>query len=106
MNLKLLIWSCFFLFLLSGSAAGAEDTESADKPKADSPLIRKTVFGLGLHDTGPISDKQENGVDPNWELQFNPPKWRWWRWIGSPYTIVGVMANFNGATSQVYGALN
>ena len=106
MNSKILIWSFFFICLLSGPAAGADNAESADKPKADSPLLRKTIFGLGLHDTGPISDKQENGVDPNWELQFNPPGWKWWRWIGSPYTIVGVTANFNGATSQVYAAFN
>jgi hypothetical protein len=106
MNSKILIWSFFFICLLSGPAAGADIGESADKPKADSPLLRKTIFGLGLHDTGPISDKQESGVDPNWELQFNPPGWKWWRWIGSPYTIVGVMANFSGATSQVYAAFN
>lgn len=108
MNSKKLVWAFFFICLLSGSAGGADNTESesADKPKADIPLLRKTIFGLGLHDTGPISDKQENGIDANWELQFNPPQWNWWRWVGSPYTVVGVMANFTGATTQVYAALN
>ena len=23
-------------------------------------------------------------LNPNWEVQFNPPEWRWWRWVGSP----------------------
>jgi hypothetical protein len=106
MNSKLLVGSFFFICLLSGPAAGADNANPADNAKADSPLLRKAIFGLGLHDTGPISDKQENGVDPNWELQVNPPQWKWWRWVGSPYTIVGVMANFTGATTQFYAAIN
>jgi hypothetical protein len=106
MNSKIQVWSFLFICLLSGSAAGADNANVADNAKADSPLVRKAIFGLALHDTGPISDKQENGVDPNWELQFNPPGWRWWRWIGSPYTVVGITPNFTGATTQFYGALN
>ena len=59
--------------------------------------LRKVVFGIALHDRGPISDKQEkNGVDPNWEFQFNPPGWKFWGWIGSPFTVVGITPNFNG----------
>jgi hypothetical protein len=88
-------------------AAAQEASDPAlDHPKADTLLIRKAIFGLGLHDTGPISDKNEDGVDANLELQFNRPKWNWWRWIGSPYTIAGVMVSFTGATSQLYTALN
>jgi hypothetical protein len=71
MNSKILVWSFLFICLLSGSAAGADNANPADNAKTDLPLLRKAIFGLALHDTGPISDKQESGVDPNWELQFN-----------------------------------
>jgi len=106
MNSKILVWSFFFICLLSGSAGGADTDNPADKPKAESPWVRKVIFGIALQDTGPISDKNESGIDPNWELQFNPPGWKWWRWIGTPYTIVGVTPNFNGDTSAMYTALN
>jgi len=108
MNFKIVVWSFFLLCLTFSSPAAAEEAAepASDQPKADSPLLRKSMFGIGLHDTGPISDKKENGVDANWELQFNRPSWNWWRWILSPYTVVGATANFNGATSQLYGALN
>lgn len=76
-------------------------TEAKDKP-----WLRKTVFGLFAHDRGPGADRHESGVDPNWELQFNPPEWRAWRWIGSPYTMVGLTPNFNGDTSAFYAGLN
>lgn len=70
------------------------------------PLVHKTIFGLLLHDRGPISDRNEHGVDPNWELQFNAPKWAPWRWIGSPNPMVGLTPNFNGDTSAFYAGLN
>ena len=111
--------SLFFLFCLvfaaptsaQGAADPALDQPSADAPSLDQPKVvtpwfRKAVFGLGLHDTGPISDKKENGVDPNLELQFNRPAWNWWRWIGSPYTITGLMVSVTGETSQLYAAIN
>ena len=63
------------------------------------PLARKTVFGVLLHDRGPFSDDHESGVDPNWELQFNPPNWSAWRWLGSPTPMLGVTPNFTGDTS-------
>ena len=108
MKSEIIAWSFFLLALaFAGPVPAQETAEPATQPvKTETPWVRKTVFGLGLHDTGPISDKKENGVDPNWELQFNRPSWKWWRWIGSPYTIVGATVNFNGATSQFYGALN
>lgn len=106
MNSRVLVWSFFFVCLLSVPAAGADNADPANKPIADSPWLRKVIFGIALQDTGPISDKNESGVDPNWELQFHPPGWKWWRWIGSPFTIVGITPNFSGDTSQLYAALN
>jgi hypothetical protein len=69
------------------------------------PLFHKIVFGIVLHDRGPTSDRHESGVDPNLEIQFKPPAWRYWRWIGAPAPMVGMTPNFNGDTSVWYGGL-
>jgi lipid A 3-O-deacylase len=76
----------------------------ADAPSE--PWVHKTIFSLLLHDRGPFSDRHESGVDPNWELQLNPPKWPAWRWIGAPKPMLGITPNFNGDTSAFYGGLN
>ena len=68
--------------------------------------VHKTIFGLLLHDRGPFSDCHESGVDPNVELQFKPPEWPAWRWIGLPNPMLGVTPNFNGDTSAFYAGLN
>ena len=68
--------------------------------------VHKVVFGLLVHDRGPASDKHEGGVDPNWELQFVPPTWKYWRWLGSPAPMIGATPNFNGDTSVFYGGIN
>ena len=92
-----LLGLCFLLALGSGKAlAGDGDRQ---------PLLYKTVFGIFAHDRGFASDKHEGGVDPNWEIQFNPPTWRYWRWIGSPQFMAGLTPNFNGDTSVFYGGL-
>lgn len=64
------------------------------------------MFGVLLHDRGPFSDRHESGVDPNWELQFQPSGWPPWRWIGAPNPIRGVTPNFVGDTSVFYGGLS
>jgi hypothetical protein len=69
MNSKLLIWSFFFLFLLSGSAVGADDTESADKPKADSPLIRKTYI---LQDRLRVLTRENNAGKVQYQATRTP----------------------------------
>ena len=66
------------------------------------PWVRKVAFGVVAHDVGFISDQWEHGADPNWEVQFNRPDWTWWRWLGSPYPIVGATPNFTGNTSAFY----
>jgi hypothetical protein len=70
------------------------------------PWLEKAVFGLLLHDRGPFSDRHEAGVDPNMEIQFTPPSWRPWQWLGSPSPMLGLTPNFNGDTSVFYGGLN
>jgi hypothetical protein len=92
----------FFISLLPATASAAESTASnADQSDAKG-WVRKVSFGIVLHDVGFISDKRESGVDPNWEVQFNRPEWSWWRWLGSPYPIVGVTPNFAGGTTEFY----
>ncbi len=88
-------------FLLCGFMEFARGTDAPSEP-----WVHKTIFGLLLHDRGPFSDSHESGVDPNWELQFNPPKWPAWRWIGAPEPMLGMTPNFNGDTSAFYGGLN
>jgi lipid A 3-O-deacylase len=102
MNSRIILALFFFTFLVLGAASGAESAASnADKSEVK-PWVRKVAFGILLHDVGPISDQRENGVDPNWELQFNRPEWKWWRWVGSPFPMVGATPNFNGDTSAFY----
>jgi hypothetical protein len=94
-------WILPILLLLTSlpvSRVSAGDSETDQ-------LIHKTVFGIFLHDRGPASDRHESGIDPNWELQLNPPKWRPWRWIGSPYPMIGLTPNFKGDTSVFYSGL-
>ena len=103
MNSRIILWLVFLIFLFSGTAFGAEDAAKARQIKAEEkPWVRRVSFGVVLHDTGPISDNKENGVDPNWEVQFNRPDWTWWRWLGSPYPSIGVTPSFTGETSEFY----
>jgi hypothetical protein len=92
----------FFTFLLSGTAFAAENALTNGDNNEPKPWVRKIAFGILAHDRGPISDNKENGVDPNWEVQFNPPEWRWWRWVGSPSPMTGATPNFVGDTSEFY----
>jgi lipid A 3-O-deacylase len=86
-----------FVLLISGQSFAWDDSGSS--------LLYKTVFGILAHDRGPTSDRHESGVDPNWELQFNRPHWKPWRWIGSPFPMVGATPNFTGDTSVLYAGL-
>ena len=87
----------FFIILFAQPASAAESDNT--------PILYKSTFGLLLHDRGPASDRNENGLDPNWELQLNPPDWKLWRWIGAPYPMVGLTPNFNGDTSVFYAGI-
>jgi len=103
------ILGAFFLFtwLVAGFVFAAEDSPPpSDKTEEPIPWVRKVAFGLVLHDVGFISDQWEHGLDPNWEVQFNPPQWRWWRYIGTPMAILGATPNFNNGTSAFYLGLN
>ncbi len=102
MNSRIVLWLLFFILLLSTAAVGADNANSNSDKTEVKPWVRKVAFGILLHDVGPISDQRENGVDPNWEVQFNPPEWRWWRWVGSPSPMTGATPNFVGDTSAFY----
>ena len=102
MNSRIILALFFFIFLLLGTASAAENTTSNPDQSDAKPWVRRVSFGIVLHDIGFISDKREKGVDPNWEIQFNRPEWGWWRWVGSPYPILGATPNFVGDTSAFY----
>lgn len=102
MNSRIVLALFFLTFLFSGAAYGAEKATDAPDKSEPKPWVRKVAFGLLAHDIGPISDNKEKGLDPNWEIQFNPPEWRWWRWVGSPSFMAGATPNFNGDTSEYY----
>jgi len=93
----LFISLCLVFFFGSGKSFATDGDQH--------PLLYKTVFGIVAHDRGFAADKHEGGVDPNWEIQFNPPTWKYWRWIGSPQFMAGLTPNFNGDTSVFYGGL-
>jgi lipid A 3-O-deacylase len=102
MKSRIILALLLFTSLLSGTAFAA-DSAAGNADKSDEiPWVRKVAFGIVLHDIGFISDKREKGVDINWEVQFNRPEWGWWRWLGSPYPIVGATPNFVGDTSAFY----
>src|SRR5262245_37498439 len=93
----------FFTLLFSGTAFAAENAASTADKSEPKPWVRQVVFGILAHDIGPLADNQESlAPDPNWEVQFNPPEWRWWRWVGSPSPMTGAIANFTGGTSVFY----
>ena len=102
MPVRIILWLVFFIFLYSGASSGAEDAASNTDKSEPKPWVRKVAFGILAHDIGPVSDNRESGVDPNWEVQFNPPEWRWWRWVGSPSPMTGATPNFSGETSAFY----
>jgi hypothetical protein len=92
------LWLLAMTLLLASIDAAAENSQQPS-------IFHKAIFGLALHDRGFASDRHENGVDPNLELQFNPPDWRVWHWIGSPLLKVGATPNFNGDTSVLYAGI-
>jgi lipid A 3-O-deacylase PagL len=93
----------FFTLLVSGTAFAAENAASTADKSEPKPWVRQVVFGILAHDIGPLADNQESlAPDPNWEVQFNPPEWRWWRWVGSPSPMTGAIPNFTGGTSVFY----
>jgi hypothetical protein len=102
MNSRIILALFFCISLLSGAAFAAENAASDPGNSEEKPWVRRVSFGVVLHDVGFISDKREKGVDPNWEMQFNRPEWGWWRWLGSPYPIIGVTPNFAGGTTEFY----
>ncbi|HEY1232145.1 MAG TPA: hypothetical protein VGH22_02070 [Candidatus Binatia bacterium] len=113
MNLRIFVALFVLASLVPPSVSGAENvttesvatesvTNGANRSQEAKPWVRKVTFGILLHDIGFISDHKENGLDPNWEMEFNRPDWKWWRWVGSPYWMIGATPNFVGDTSAFY----
>src|SRR5689334_19734479 len=100
MNSRIFVALFVLASLVPPSVSGAENvttesvatesvTNDANRSQEAKPWVRKVTFGILLHDIGFISDHKENGIDPNWEIEFSRPDWKWWRWVGSPYWMIG-----------------
>jgi lipid A 3-O-deacylase len=73
----------------------------ADAGQQSRPRFLSEVrFGLLVHDEGPFSRNEEDGVDANFEVLFNPPEFL--KKIWSPRPHVGASINSSGDTSQFY----
>ena len=59
------------------------------------------AIGVFAHDRGPTSDRHEDGIDLNLEVQFAPL-----RIMGAPRPHLGLTANFEGETSVAYAGLS
>ena len=94
----------FFTLLVSGTAFAAENAASTTDKNEPKPRVRKVVFGIlaNMISGRWPTVRRSLAPDPNWEVQFNPPEWRWWRWVGSPSPMTGAIPNFTGGTSAFY----
>lgn len=72
---------------------------------AAGPAGQRFLFGVLVHDRGPTADNNEDGIDPNLEMQFRPPDWALWRTLGNPRPHLGLTPNLNRETSAAYGGL-
>ncbi len=66
---------------------------------------RRLAVGLIAHDRGPFSDRHEDGIDLNLELQLSPPGLDLWRDIGGPRPHAGLTLNSQGDTNAAYAGL-
>lgn len=78
---------------------------AADGGTRPMPLVQRAYLGILAHDRGPASDRHESGLDINGEVQFAPPVWRAWQWIGTPSPHFGVTVNTAGETSAFYAGV-
>lgn len=89
--------------------AVAQDDAAVAAPGEPPPrtrIVHSIAGGVLAHDYGVFTDSNvEDGVDINVEIQFTEPRWRQWRWIGSPRPMLGANINTAGDTSRVYGGL-
>lgn len=66
----------------------------------DNTKQRTLAIGVLAHDSGPLSDHHEDGIDLSLEAQFEPLNiW------GAPRPHLGITANFQGNTSVAYAGL-
>jgi hypothetical protein len=85
---------------------------ASTKAAADD-ILSQVSLGVFAHDIPILGAHKEGGADLNSELFFvSPVPDRWaagaaprWRWIFRPRPSLGVEANTNGDTSQIYAAL-
>lgn len=86
------------------AAALAAACLAAPPVAAEAPW-REVAAGLLLHDRSFFSDYNEAGVDLSVEAVFHRPDWAAWRWLLSPYPVVGADVSLVGDTSFAYAGL-
>lgn len=91
--------------LALGLACAAAGPAGAQEDAANAPVLHSIVGGVLAHDTGLLTDRVEEGVDINGEVQFAPFGFEEWGWIGSPRPHLGGTVSTSGDTSQIYGGL-
>lgn len=85
---------CLGLVVALGSLAQVHAAPQAERSQ------RMLAIGILAHDRGFASDRHEEGVDLNLEMQFAPLDF-----IGSPRPHLGATLNFAGNTSVAYAGL-
>ena len=83
--------------------ASKKGTFKRDEKSKTKDLFSEIRFGAFLHDTGPFSASDEEGVDVNLEMLFGPPKSLAFIW--SPRPHLGISYNSSGDTSHAYTGL-
>lgn len=90
----------------AGQRPAAEAAPMADTGSGSgwfNDIVSEIRVGALLHDTGPFSASDEDGVDTNIELLFESPDIFSFMW--SPRPHLGVSYNSGGDTSQLYTGL-
>ena len=88
---------CFILLIAVNSVSSAAEVDGIETRP---PFIAELRVGILAHNVGPLSAKEEGGVDVNIEVHFQAPKL--FSFIGEPQPFIGTSINIAGNTSFLY----
>ena len=91
---------CFILLITVNTVNAASEFDDLESRLFPMSELR---VGLFAHNVGPITSKEERGVDLNVEVHFQGPKL--FDTIGNPKPFIGASINMAGYTSFVYNGL-
>ena len=89
--------------VLSAKPTPKIETLNKEESSKTADLFSEIRFGAFLHDTGPFSASDEEGIDVNLEILFGAPKSLAFIW--SPRPHLGISYNSGGDTSHAYTGL-